>query len=65
MDGAVPSRESALTGGLEMVITATPSARTSIAMVPLAISGNGVRLTAVVRVAQSGFAADGAILTSI
>jgi len=31
----------ALTGGLEMVMTATPSARTSMMVVPLAISGSG------------------------
>jgi hypothetical protein len=37
----VPSKERALTGGLEMVMTATPSARTSMAVVPLAISGSG------------------------
>lgn len=30
-----------MTGGLEMVMTATPSARTSMAVVPFAISGNG------------------------
>jgi hypothetical protein len=30
-----------LTGGLEMVMTATPSSRTSMVVVPLAISGNG------------------------
>jgi len=39
--GVIPSRERALTGGLEMVMTATPSARTSMVVVPLAIFGDG------------------------
>jgi hypothetical protein len=30
-----------LTGGLMMVMTATPSARTSMVVMPLAIYGNG------------------------
>jgi hypothetical protein len=40
--GVVPSKERAFTGGLEIVMTATPSARTSMEVVPLAIfSGDG------------------------
>lgn len=37
----IPSSERALTGGLKMVMTATPSARTSMVVMPLAIYGNG------------------------
>jgi hypothetical protein len=37
----IPSSERALTGGLMMVMTATPSARTSMVVMPLAIYGNG------------------------